>query len=313
MELDLQRRRDLGGILDTAFSLLRAHPGPLLLVTLAVVLPADLLVLGAGLGWLWSGWSDGGSVEELVVPAMAQWLVVTPLVTAMVVHVVLAVAAGGELRRGEAVRAGLDVFPALLGAMLLVAVGVGLGLLALVVPAVVVAIHWAVVPQAVVVEDARGTGALRRSWRLVRGHAWWTFAVLLVINLVASLLAAAVTFPLQVLAEALDVQAVALLGTIVGHLITLPLVAVASTLLYFGLRARHGEEAGPQLPGRSAAEGGEQRDAFGREADPAGAPPPVAPPPPAAPPPPSAPSPPADDGEWARREREGWRPPTPGG
>jgi hypothetical protein len=76
----------------------------------------------------------------------------------------------------------------------------------------------------------------------VRGHWWWVFGVVLVTNLVAALLSLIVAIPADLLAEAADSQAVALLGTTLAQTFTLSLLALTSTLLYFSLRARAGEQ-----------------------------------------------------------------------
>src|SRR3954447_16405802 len=167
MPIDLQRKRDLGRILDDAFAFYRKNWKTLLAVVLVVVVPVHLIVYGVGLGWLWEGYDAGpkdvvqvSDVTDGLVGLAAQLLVVTPLVTAMTVHVVRSAAAGAVATTGESLRAALDVFGALFFAVILVALGVGLGLLALIIPGLILAVRWAVVPQIVVVEGRRGTEAL---------------------------------------------------------------------------------------------------------------------------------------------------------
>ena len=111
-----------------------------------------------------------------------------------------------------------------------------------VVPAVFLAVRWCVVPQAVVIDGARGTEALRRSWSLVQGRGWWTLAALVVANLLTTVLSVVFTVPGRLLARAVDAEAVNLAGGVLGQIATLPLLGIATTLLYFTLRA--GDEAG---------------------------------------------------------------------
>lgn len=246
MTVDLQRKRDLGSILDDSFSLYRAHWRTLLALAAVVVVPVQLLVYGVGLGWLWEGYPDTtdtadlGDLGEQLGGLVAQVLVVTPLVTAMTVHTVLAAADGRTPAVGEGLRAGFDVFTRLLGAILLMAAGVALGFLALVVPGIWLAVRWVVVPQSVVVEGRGGTDALRRSYELTRDRWWFSFLVLLVANLLVGLLTAIVLLPLELAAEGADSMALSLLGQILGSLFSLPLLAVAYTLLYFSLLAERG-------------------------------------------------------------------------
>ncbi len=283
MTPDLDRPRDVGAILDDAFALYRAHWRTLLAVTAAIAVPVQLAVLGVGLGWLWSGYDSQRPLGDTIAAAAAQFLVVTPLVTAMAVHVVLAAA---EERRpsGRAVLAeGFDVFAPLFWALVLMTLGIAAGFLAFVVPGIFLLVRWAVVPQAVVVEGERGAAALRRSWDLVRGRGWFAFVVLLVVNLLSSVVAAAVTIPAGLAADAADAQALDLVGTIAGGLLTLPFTALAGTLLYFALRA------GPALaapPGGTAGPPEPREGAVPRPADPG-----------------------AGDA-WERRRREGWEPPA---
>lgn len=252
MKLELRRKRDLGGILDDAFAVYRANFRTLVLLSLLVVVPVYLLVFGVGLGDLWSGYEvrTGGEVRladvtDQLAGLAAQLLVVTPLVTAMTVHVVRTAAEGRRASAGEALRAGFDVFPALLLAIVLVGLGVMGGLLLLIVPGIILAVRWVVVAQAVVVEGRTGTDALNRSFELTRGHGWFAFLVLFVLNLLVGVLSAVVLLPLDAAAESADSMAFTMLGQMISSGLSLPLVAAGYTLLYFSLVV---EEEGPARP-----------------------------------------------------------------
>src|SRR4051794_31371706 len=231
MSLDLQRKRDLGRILDDAFSFYRGNWKTLLAVALVVVVPVQLIVFGVGLGWLWEGYNVPAKgtvrvadVTDSIIGLMAQLLVVTPLVTAMTVHVVRTAAAGAVATTGESLRAALDLFGRLFVPVVLVALGVGLGLLALIIPGVILAVRWAVVPQVVVVEGRSGTAALTRSSALTQGHGWFAFLVLLVTNLLVSVLSAIAVVPLEYAAEQADSQAISMAGQMLGTIISLPIL-----------------------------------------------------------------------------------------
>lgn len=285
--IDLLKRRDLGRILDDSFALYRANWRTLLSVALVVVVPVHLVVFGAGLGWLWSGYDSTPEIGPQLAGIAAQLLVVTPLVTAMTVHVVRAAAEGRRAPVGETLAAGLDVFPRLFAAVLLVGVGVALGLLVFIIPGVILAVRWVVVPQIVVVENKRGTEALQRSFDLVRGQAWFAFLLLLVTNLLVGVLSAIATVPLELAAREADTMSLSLVGQALGAVLSLPILGVAQTLLYYSLRAQKESAAGVPSP-------------------PAGVPsPPAASPPPAVPTRPNTlPGVPGTFGD-------GWEPPTP--
>lgn len=295
MKIDLNGKRDLGAILDDSFALYRQNWRTLLLVAIVVVVPVHLLVYGVGLGWLWEAYpadseaADLGDVGEQLAGIAAQLLVVTPLVTAMAVHAVRAAGEGRRAGAGETLRAGFDVFGRLFPAVVLVALGVALGLIALIVPGIYLAVRWVAVPQAVVVEGKDGADALRRSWELTQGKGWFAFFVLLVANLLVGVLAALVLLPLEFAARDADTLALSLLGQIIGTVLSVPLLAVAYTLLYYTLFAEHGQPSsavsfpppppGPPPPPQSV-EGGAGGDrVFGDGFAPPSPPPPAPAPP----------------------------------
>lgn len=277
--IELERPRDLGGILDDAFRVYRAHWLTLLACATVVVVPVQVLVFGVGLGWLSEHYVASSPIGDSLAGLVAQLLVVTPLVTAMTVHVVRHAARRESVRPGAAIAAGLEAFSALFLPIALVALGVLLGLFAFVIPGIVLAVRWAVVPQVIVVERVTGTAALRRSGELVAGHGWFTFLVVLLVNLLVGVIGVVATIPLDAVAKSADAQAYALVGQILGQLIALPLLAVAVTLLYFSLRV--GQRLPPSQP----------------PAEPAAPPDPQA-----------APDPEVDP--FGRRRDEGWEPPV---
>ena len=287
MRRDLQARRDLGRILDDTFALYREHWRTVVPATAAIVAPIQLGVFGIGLGWLWEGYDSVRSVGEAFVAAATQFGLTTPLVTAIAIHAAVEGEVGRRPGVGPAVNFALEAFRALFPAMLIVALGVGAGLLAAIVPGIFLAVRWAVVPQTVVIEGRRTDDALRSSWNRVAGRGWWTFVVILVANLLVGALSAVFLVPADLIASAVDAQAVSLAGSMLAQIATLPLAGFATTLLYFSL------VAGPDAP-------------------PPTEPPPVEPDPEAEPEPervdPITSEPIPDP--WERRRREGWEPPA---
>src|SRR3954453_676319 len=261
MAVDLQRKRDLGRILDDSFALYRAHWRTLLAIALVVVVPVDLIVFGAGLGWLWEGYQAApkgqlrvADVTDSVVGLVAQLLVVTPLVTAMTVHVVREAGAGRSATTGEALRAGLAIFGPMIAAGLLVALGVTAGLFLLIIPGLILAVRLVVVPQVVVLEDRRGGEALGRSMELTRGHGRFDFVVVLVTNLLVAVFTALLMVPLEYAAKQADAQAIDLVGQMLGAIVSLPILGVAYTLLYYALQTnRAPQPAAPPPPPQTVA------------------------------------------------------------
>jgi hypothetical protein len=162
-----------------------------------------------------------------------------------------------QARRGEEVgaRAALryaveGLGPALWLTIMLV-LGIVLGLFAFIVPGFWLLVAWSVAYPALLVEDLRGVGALRRSFGLTQG-AWWATlgrlatAYLLVIA-IGALLSGVIIAPFdEASLAALIAQAVASLLT---SLFTTPFVAAVTTLVYFDLRARkEGFDPRPPVP-----------------------------------------------------------------
>lgn len=236
--LQLARDRSLSVLLDDAFGLYRRHLGLFVLLAAGVVIPVDLIVSGIGLGQLSSGYDSSPSAGATLVPAAVSALVTVPLITAMNVRAILAIGEGRVPTAGDAAREGLDLFTPVLLAVLMVGAGITLGIFALIVPGVIMAVHWSVVAQVVTIEGARGTAALRRSWQLVKGDAWWVLGVLLVTNVIASLLAGIVTLPAAAAAESADSALILLVASMAAEIFTLSFLAIATTMLFFTLRAR---------------------------------------------------------------------------
>ena len=234
----LERPRDITALFGDALTLYGRHFATFFLLAAAIVFPADLIVSGIGLDQLSARYEDTTSAAEAVIPSLVSFLVVAPLVTATCIHALRDAAHGRAPGPGRALSAGFDAFTPLFLAVLLAAVGIALGLVALVIPGVYLAIRWYFVPQAVFLQGARGAGALRRSSEAVEGLWWRTFGIVLVANLAAALPGLAVLVPFEALARATDRELWALVGTTLTEAITTPFVALISTLLWYDLRAR---------------------------------------------------------------------------
>jgi hypothetical protein len=120
----------------------------------------------------------------------------------------------------------------LVGAGLIVAVGVALGLLALIIPGLVLLSFWSMVTPAIVLERRGVQDALGRSWRLVKGDGLRVLAVIVVTILVAAVISLVTGAILSPLPDRLDTY----VTTVVANAISLPFVALAWTVMYFELK-----------------------------------------------------------------------------
>ena len=262
------RPRTVTEILDAAFHLYRAHFVPLSILAALALFP--FIVWGAALVVATLPTGDGaaaadpsaaqlavlgglGAVVFLLLPVFVAWF----LVTQAALQKAMADAALGEpVSWSGAIRFVLQRFWRLVGASILkmlvivapmmagamvagIAAAIFAPLLALVVPALVVAIlvvfaRLALVPATVVLEENGAGVAVRRSWELVSGHVGRTIGALLLAYLIVAALQLTLMGVGAVLANMLVGQLVANLASIV----TYPIVAGVTVLLYYDLRIR---------------------------------------------------------------------------
>jgi hypothetical protein len=236
--IQLEQTRDLGALLRDSLNVYLRHFGTFLTLGALVVVPSQIIVGGIGLEQLSSSYDSTPSVAETAIPAAMAYLVVAPLITAICVHALRSVAAGGSPGTREAVVNGLESFTPIFFAVLLAAAGVAVGFVAFILPGIYLMVRWYFVPQAVVLERATGTSALRASGRLVAGAWWRTFGMVVLVNVLIMVAGFLVAAPFTALASASDRAVWWLAGQILAASVTAPFVALFSTLLYYDLRER---------------------------------------------------------------------------
>ena len=233
-------------ILGTAFGLYRRHWRTLLAIV-AIAVPLAVSIPST------TGRSAPGGEYEVVVhhrvvATGGSWADTAIVVFAMLVAALgLAVVAGAVTRAAVAAVAGEDlgvgrsyrtaagrVWPLLL-VIVLTWLLTMVGLLLFVVPGVVVGVLLAVSVPVQVIEGTGAWRALSRSWRLVGGHWWHTFATVLLTWLLLGLAVGLVDVAAdglglgwlaETIAQALSITLVA------------PFAALVAVLLYLDLRAR---------------------------------------------------------------------------
>ena len=234
MNLELERPRDLGDLVTLSFNVFQRHFTPLFTLATIVVTPYVILIDG-----VWGrALADGADARQNSGPTAAYvlvgFLVVQPLMAATVTRFLLALEEGRVLDVGQALRAGLSVVVAAAAAVALAAVGIAAGALLLVLPGIWLAVRWAFVAQAVVVDEERGMGALRASADIVDGRWWATCGRLLVLNLVGGVIALLAGLP----AAAVTNGVVYVVLTVIGTAASVAYTALATSMLYFDRRAR---------------------------------------------------------------------------
>lgn len=159
---------------------------------------------------------------------------------------------GGEATAAESIRFAVSRILPLFGAYLLVVVSVLLGLLLLVVPGIFLAVRLSMTIPALVLERLGPGQAYGRSWSLVAGNWWRTFAVLLLTMLILTIFTMVIGGGIGAAlgAAAPDAQGLAAVVVtavnILVYVLLYPVVAAILTVLYYDLRVRqegHGLEA----------------------------------------------------------------------
>ena len=202
-----------------------------------------------------------------------------------------------------------------------------LGFVACVLPGIWIGIAWSVAVPVLLTEGVRGRRALGRSFRLVRGRWWPTFALVVLALLIAGFVSTVVTMLLTALlfTDAGENPTATLvlnsIGGVLSAVATTPLTAAFLTVLYFDLRVRKegfdlallaeriGVPPDPERTGlapRSIAAPPAPPAPAPAGSPPSGANPPYWPPPPGWPPPEEPPNP-ANPPYWP--PPPGWRPP----
>jgi hypothetical protein len=223
-----------------ALSLYRGRFGLYLALVAVPVVPVGIALIALAAA---SPDPAGQQRRILAIDLAAEFLLVMPLCTAVVAYAVVAQLSGRPITLGETLRAVLPRWSILVGTVLLSVLATILGLIALVIPGLVMAIWFQFVGQVVILEDAGYLNALRRCRALVRGVWWRTFGWVLAINVVSGvagiLLSAVVSGLLQPKdASERSKLVVPLIANIPSSILVLPFSTIALTLVYLRLRER---------------------------------------------------------------------------
>ncbi len=237
--IELARTRDVKELFRDTFGVFFRHAGLFIALSAAVVVPVHLVVEGIGLEMLTGPYDDSPPLAESAVPTIVEFLVVSPLITAICIYALRQITDGSSGVSGvQSFVSGFEAFTPLFLAVVLATLGIAVGFALLVVPGIYLFVRWFFVPQTVVIEDARGWQALVRSGDVVQGFWWRTFGLVVLINLAAALPALLVAAPFASIANNTGDAIWALVGTILAACVTAPIAALYSTLLYYDLLAR---------------------------------------------------------------------------
>jgi hypothetical protein len=348
MVMDARWLRPLGvgEVIDAAVKVYRARFATMLKAVAVVVVPVQILNVIVVLslptqttttttsnGFQTTSTSNTGSSFAAVLLLQVVAIISTYLAQAVCLKVVSDAYLGTVTGWRESLRFGVSKLPSLLWIAFLSIGGVIIGAFLCLAPGIWLYVAWVVAVPALLVEGDRGTKALTRSFRLVRGRWWPTCGALLValvITIAVSIALTLFTVPLFLSdASYTTTQVASAIARGIAVILTTPFSAAVAAIIYFELRVRKegfdlalmaqriGVEPPPGGFPQAQPWGGPAGQPWGPAPQQWGPPPQQqwgAPPPPPgqwAPPPPPGWTPPAPPG-WTPPP-PGWTPPPPGG
>jgi len=154
-------------------------------------------------------------------------ILTSPLMSGALIHAISEQHFQQGIGIGQAYRFSFRRWPAMIGASILAFLAIAamaitiIGFLA----AIYFIVCWAFMLQSALLERCGPTAALSRSFALVRRNWWRVFGIMLVIWIISML----VYFILGT---------IPIIGSIIGGILSTPIVVTAATLLYYDLRVR---------------------------------------------------------------------------
>jgi hypothetical protein len=222
-----------GELLRRAWRMYRREPWLFIALAAVTVIPVGLLSAFAGNAA--AGQGDLARAGAILGIALIPAILLLPVSGAAITFAVVRRLRGTPVGVGASLeRVGIR-FWVLFGALALVTLGVFVGLFALVIPGIFLAILWLFAGQAAVIDGTGVTDSLRRSQDLVRGGWWTVFAAFLLIQIVSGvasvalgIVGAGILAPLDGTAQSWGEGA----WNIITQLLVQPFTLIAIALLY---------------------------------------------------------------------------------
>ena len=247
------RPLSVGELLDAAFAAVRRNFGTLVLCTLVITVPVAIvnsLITASTTDNAFDfatrttitehdlGPYAAGTLATALLSLLAQTLTTAACLRTLGGDVVSSPASAGQSLRYAASRLGPLLVVGLLYALSLIA-----GVFMCFVGAIWLGVLFCLATPAVLFEEARGTGAMRRSRQLIEGYWWRTFGALivgyLIVAVLQGILGALVGGVLLANSDSTLANAVAITAVnIIGLAVALPFAAALLTYIYFDLRVR---------------------------------------------------------------------------
>src|SRR5262245_2412599 len=215
----------LTGVLTEAWYLYRRFAGHFLLISFVIYLITGVLVALLSLAK-----TPGVIIGDIISFAA------TYVVQASLIKAVQDVRDGRvDLDLGETVRAAGPYILPVIGASILAAIGIAIGLFLLIVPGLILLTFWSLIVPFIVVGGSGVIDSFRNSWRTVRGYAWRVFGTYVLVWLILIAFAIVLGFILILLPLGLR----SFVNNVVSGTLIAPFLALVATLIYYRLTAAH--------------------------------------------------------------------------
>jgi Membrane domain of glycerophosphoryl diester phosphodiesterase len=240
------RQMGIGEIIDGAVKLYRRDFLALIGIVAFVLVPvtfAQFWVTQMMLGPVGTVPSDEAAIQFLAVTLIffaVQFLIIQPFLVAAVARAASDAYLGEPVGIGRTYRYALSRLPAILWITVLTSLLTIIGFILLIIPGIIAFVRLALAPPVLVVEDVRGTQAVRRSWRLTSGNFWRLLGLLVLSTLIATVGVLIITIPTELLALLVGPAGwpISALGSTLATVLITPFSMLIIVLFYFDMRIR---------------------------------------------------------------------------
>jgi hypothetical protein len=231
-DVDFDRLYSARELFLVSFAFYRRYPGLFMILALGLVASFECAaLLTTGFGPLAH---RGTNKVEMTLIQVFNFSLVAPLVSALYARAVLLINEGQGPTLGKVVGDSVGVLPVVIITVLVTNVAIGIGMVAFILPGVILWVRWAVVAQTAAIEEKSLLDTLRRCAQLTYGcylHILWLLLMvgvfLVIVNSTSEALPLGDSSGLPSVAVGIVIQAFAASVT-----------ALSVAVLYFDLRAR---------------------------------------------------------------------------
>jgi hypothetical protein len=240
----------VSGVLAAAFDLYRSQATTLWTIVAIIVVPVQAVVVIVERIVLSSGttFAVGGTIYTTdstglltVIVVVGEFLATVVCIGALLKSLLDAYTSHPSGGWRHSLEFAWRRFGALVWLAILSGVLIAIGYILIVIPGIFLTVAWIAAVPVLMFEGTGGWPALRRSWELVKGRWWATFGALvggIVCVVVLTLLVGLILDGIANSGHVSVILVIAGVGRIISAIITYPIVAALSAVIYIDLRGR---------------------------------------------------------------------------